>query len=90
MSLVNLRFEDTHITHKTAGELADFLRQKHFLESIGFNKVKYDGPSGPSDFKKVIDAIRTNKKISKILFQNMTFDEEAYGKTLGNTIIENR
>ena len=64
LSLIHLRFEETHITHKTAGDLADFLRQKHFLESIGFNKVRFEG-SG--DFRKILDAIRTNKKITKLI-----------------------
>ena len=63
--LVNLRFEENFFSRKAAVELSDFLRIKHILESIGFVGVKFEDNM---DFKRVLEGIRLNRKLSKLTF----------------------
>ena len=86
LTLVNLRFEEVFFNKKVASEFADFMRHKHILESIGFIGCKFEDTA---DFRKIMENIRTNKKIIKVIFQDMTFDEEIYGKSIASTIVEN-
>ena len=62
------------------------MRHKHHLESIGFISCKFEDTA---DFRRIMENIRTNKRVTKLLFQNTNFDEEIYGKSIANTLIEN-
>ena len=63
--LVNLRFEENFFTRKAAVELSDFLRIKHILESIGFVGVKFEDNM---DFKRVLEGVRLNRKLTRLTF----------------------
>ena len=86
LNLVNLRFEEVFFSKKAALELADFLRHKHLLESIGFIGCKFEDTA---DFRKIMENVKTNKKINKIIFQQIVFDEEIFGKSIASVLLEN-
>ena len=65
LSLINLRFEEVFFSKKVAGEFADFMRHKHHLESIGFISCKFEDTA---DFRRIMENIRTNKRVNKLLF----------------------
>ena len=85
--VINLRFEESFITRKASSKLAEFLRLKHILESIGFIGARFEDNI---EFKKVMDAIIVNRKLTKLKFEKMIFDDEIYGKSIGKTLVENR
>ena len=87
LSLVNLRFEECRITRKAANTLAEFLKKKNILETLGMVKVTFEDVF---DFKKILEGVQQNTKLTKILFSNMVFDEELFGKSIARALIDSR
>jgi hypothetical protein len=86
-SIVNLRFEETRLSRKAANNLSEFLKKKPILETLGLVKVTFEDVF---DFKKILEGVQLNTKLSKILFSNSVFDEELYGKSIARALIDSR
>ena len=82
-----MRFEETRLTRKAANSLSEFLKKKPILETLGLVKVTFEDVY---DFKKIIEGVQLNTKLSKILFSNSVFDEELYGKSIARALIDSR
>ena len=52
--IVNLRFEECRFSRKAAHFLAEFLKYKQILETIGFHKISFEDII---DFKKIVEGV---------------------------------
>ena len=57
------------------------------LESIAFIGIKFEDNV---DFKRVLEGVEKNRKLIKLSLQNIVFNEELFGKSIGRTLTENR
>lgn len=81
--LHNLRIEDTKLSKRTVHTLASWLKTKHMIVSFGINKVKFEEPN---DFKVLMEALQLSAALQKLTIQNMVFNLEIHGKSVGNTL----
>lgn len=63
--IVNLRLEECRLTRKAAALLAEWLKNKSMVETIGFVRVTFDDII---DFKKITEGLKINNKLVKICF----------------------
>ena len=85
--IVNLRFEECKLTRKAAAFLSEWLKNKALIETICFLRVTFEDLT---DFKKVTEGVKCNAKLAKLSFQQMAFDEEIFGKSVGRILSESR
>jgi hypothetical protein len=72
--IVNLRFEDCQFSSKAVSVLKSFLSKKNLIETLVASKVEFQSPM--VDFKEFVGGIQSNKKLRKVGFTAMYFDEE--------------
>ncbi len=72
--ITNLRFEDCQFSSKAVSVLRDFLSKKNLIQTLVASKVEFQSPM--ADFKEFVSGIQSNKKLRKVGFTAMYFDEE--------------
>lgn len=85
--ILNLRLEECRLTRKAAAMLAEWLKHKSHVETIGLVRVTFDDIV---DFKKLTEGMKMNQKLIKICFQHMNFDEEMHGTSIGRVLADSR
>jgi hypothetical protein len=54
--------------------MKEFLSKKNLIETLVISKVEFQNPI--QDFKELVGGIQANKKLRKVGFTAMYFDEE--------------
>jgi hypothetical protein len=82
-----LRFEECRISRKAAANLSEFLKKHEIIETLGLVKTTFEDNL---DFKRVMEGVQANGKLSKLLFSNSVFNEELFGKAIARALTDSK
>ena len=87
IGVIHLRFEECKFSRKAASLLAEWLKTKALIETICLSKVAFEDMV---DFKKITEGVKFNQRLVKLSVQQMNFDEELCGTSIGRVLSDSR